>query len=695
MKKIIKLEDPFIIKFLKSIKKQDYLGFPDNISIGKSPDYYLPEVKYLVEIKRVFDRDELEKWAIWESIFNKFNKVLDVAIKNYRIEGTYLINTPERLKMPMNKKFYMDSTKIILEAVTKNKRSVTVNGYGFEIHKVNKKGSYIAFSSIGIGGSVNIAGIVYKNIREKLKTANAQLGFKYNDPDKKIVLLVNQYRLLSWDWELFEGISFAYNDLLSYENIDEVWIQSGEKHTLLFDRNLFEQFEASKFLNTTKNQFELFAKWFSPLDKMGEEKKGKLIEALKVFLKDKKPFEIFPDIYTRIEMVRFGRWLAENNRLGEASWLIGQFLSDPDPLDPPTENKKDFGNELHEKIKKATKPDIHSINTVKGHLAWTVQLLALRKDFLKEAYGFTQRELRKTKHLYLIMQWIVPLIEISNRRFLLKELDEGLYSDFKKLCFELLNSYSQFPDIAIALVHVFNYFKNLTTNEAKEVLDKLEKADDYQVLLLYYAIFRDRHFKEAKYPKDVRSYNPAYAKEKLEKTILNNEPSLLNLRSSLAWNIWKILSEDEKEFKTLSPLIDKFLSTPYDNHLYHNFERIVEDHIEKHTSKSIDWFMKVIDATNEYLKLNPDKGREVWLGTGTTKVLSNIARAQPQKLSILIELLFEIWMKGAYIGSISETFTSYESIADAGLRLEMKDKFRDLYSKMKLVNEKLEPVDWK
>ena len=53
-----------------------------------------------------------------------------------------------------------------------------------------------------------------------------------------------------------------------------------------------------------------------------------------------------------------------------------------------------------------------------------------------------------------------------------------------------------------------------------------------------------------------------------------------------------------------------------------------------------------------------------------------------------------MWMKGAYIGTISEIFSSYKAIDDPELWLKAKDKFKELYAQMKSVNEKLEEVDW-
>ena len=75
-------------------------------------------------------------------------------------------------------------------------------------------------------------------------------------------------------------------------------------------------------------------------------------------------------------------------------------------------------------------------------------------------------------------------------------------------------------------------------------------------------------------------------------------------------------------------------------------------------------------------------------------VRHKLAATSPEELINTIQLLYEMWMKGAYIGTISEIFSSYKAIDDPELWLKAKDKFKELYAQMKSVNEKLEEVDW-
>jgi len=684
---------------------------PESI-LGKGADYFVPSAGVLIEATQLIDNQDLAKHARWGISVNTLSKLIKKHERFSEIQGLYAISTPEGfgLKASQIKNKSVLDTRIkstvdeIVEAILKNKTSVEVFGSKLKLEKVSKDDNGIYFSSIGKVNFINVARIFHDNLKAKFKKANIQLDINEiegTSVNKKILLIANKYRLLTFDWDLFEGLSYSYEELVNeYKNIDEIWFQVGGDggvyhHKLMYKRALFLQFQDMNFTNMSDEDYRVFAKWFSALEKLDESKRNSLIDALKILLADKAPQDIFPDPGTRIEMVRYGRWLAENNKREDASWLVEQFMNDPDPHDPPTEDKEDYGNQLHNEIKEADKPDTHAIHTVKGHLAWTVQLLALKKDnHLLESYNRTQHVLRDTQHLYLVLQWLFPLMEIANRRFWLQELSSEAYEDFKKLSFELLDEYKEYPDLAKALVRIFHYYRNLTTEEAKEVLDNLFNADDFDALLVYFAIYRESHFKDDKYPEPVKNYDPTYAKEKLEEVVLSEDPDLLDLRSGIAWNIWKILSEGESEFDKLSVWVDKFLTTRYDNHLFHNFERIIEDYLDKQTDKCLEWYIQLISSAVQNAQDKPQPGRETWLSTHTGEILQRLAKEKPDQLMGVVENLHQLWLKNAYIGGVAEVFSSYRYVENEELKAQVKERFQELYNKMKEINPKIEKVDW-
>lgn len=680
-------------------------------TLGRGADYFIPENGLLLETTYLIERADLARSAKWGITVNTLSKLIKEHAKFSQIRGLYSISTPENfgLKSAQLKNKHILQTKInvaveeIIKAIIGNKKTVNVFGSDLKIDKVNDTDNGIYFSTMGGGRFINVASIFHENLKNKFEKANKQLSLRDingTKVKKRVLLIVNKYGLLTFDWDLFDGLSYSYEELVkNYKNIDEIWFQvaskEGNHNKLLYKKSVFGQFENMDFPNLSKQDYEVFGKWFSSLEKLNDKKKEELIKALKILLQGKLPYELFPDTTTRIEMVRYGRWLAENGKRNEANWLTKKFLTDPDPADPPNEDKDDDGYKLHEKVKNATKPDVQAIHTVRGHLAWNVQLLALQKDYIKEAYQYTEDNLRNTKNLYLVLQWLFPLIEISNRRSLLKEVSEKLYNDFLKLIFELLK-YSKYLDLAKGLVHVFYYYREVTTEQAKILIDNLLLSEDFEAMLLFLALFRERAFKEKKFSKQIREYDPTYAKNILDKVILSEDEKFINLKSGIAWNIWKLLSQDDKDFELLSPLIDKYLTTSYNNHLYHNFERIVEDQIDKHLDKCIEWFVKIIDAANHFIAKDPTEGRQIWLSTETGSILRKTAKKQPKLLKRVVEKLYEMWMmsKGVYIGGISDIFTSYKEIKNIKLREETKKAFQEFYSKMRAEYSKLEPVNF-
>ena len=151
---------------------------------------------------------------------------------------------------------------------------------------------------------------------------------------------------------------------------------------------------------------------------------------------------------------------------------------------------------------------------------------------------------------------------------------------------------------------------------------------------------------------------------------------------------------EKKEFKTLSPLIDLFLETPYNRHLYHNFERIIEDNFETNPRKCIEWYLKIIQSLNVYVKSNKNEARDIWLTSKTGEILNRIAKNKPEVLVMIIDVLYKAWEFGAYVGSPKEIFNSYKAIDNTKLKNEVKSKFEQIYERMRVLNPKIEEVEF-
>ncbi len=714
MTKIIRLhkkpksEDKYIYPFLsffhKGLKKSvQYKAIPEQ-SKYKTPDYYIPTTEELVEIKEVHDAKDRQRSAQWGKIVSNLRKQIKNNKKLKKVNGLYSIATPSVFKFPTDKATIKDSSDKLLQAIIDNKDYITLHNVSFKLEKVSDKDNGVYFSAMGLGGSFDPAHTIDENIRNKLAAANKQLGFRLKGKkiNKKIVLLTNHYYLLHWDWDLYKAVSYSYQQLLTYKNIDEIWFQNPKKdgtysHKLLYTKQFLSGYH-NKNIEINQENAYLFSNWFSALEKMGDEYKGKLFVALKSFLNKKELYAWFKEsISAREEMVRLGAWLVENERFDDATWLIEKFIDDPNP-EEPSKYSGDPDFNYHQQILEGKDP--HIITTILGHLSWTVQKLAARrkeenKKYTVKALSYT-KSLVSHKNYYVKLQAVIPLIEIAKRRRWLsgwgKRPRTGDYKEFHNLVFDLVKIVKNKPKcVAIAkwLCNVFAYYKDLSTKEAIEVLDTLRVTEESAGLFLYYGIYRGEHYQDQKI-----EFNAKELEKKLKNLIKSKADKDQVLKSNLAWHFWKLLNENPNEFDKLKEWLPLFLKLPYERRIYGSLLRIVEDWIVNKSDFCIPWYETLINNITKEVDTE-EKARNFWLTTKTGEVLTEVAKKQPNKLEGIVKKLVRLWKLGSFIGSPKEVFGSYGAIRDKDLRKKTKTQFKKWYQEMKKINPKIEKIDWK
>jgi hypothetical protein len=696
-----KNEDINIISFLE-FYSCNYLPLFSEIhfeaireSEDKRPDYYVPELKTVIEIKGIHDEELNKEWAKSIEIEKNLRSFIDRNPNLKQVKGSYILYAQPIRSFPKNNKKVEEATDQIIEAIIKKQNSITIFGNTFEITKVSNKGKEISFDTIDINW-INPSERIYQNIIGIITRANDQLSFINfgKEINKKILLLTNNYIFLSKIDELIKGLSYGYEEIISYKNIDEVWFQNLQikkdtKHLLLYTKLFLEQYENNE-LSTSEENTYFFQLWFSPLASLNDKHKEKLFSAMKVFLEKEKPHDLFNKKSTREEMVRLGIWLFDKKRFEDIAWLINQFIDDPDP-EEPSKYQGDPKFNYHKQILENKDPKI--ITTVLGHLAWIIQKLAVKDNYIIQALEYT-RKLLEHENLYVKLQAIIPLIEIARRRHVLIKYDEentsDKYQEFYDTVFGLVKEYAKHKAIAKWLVRIFYYYKDLTTEEALEVLDKLKITEESSPLFIYFGIFRERHFKNAD-GTDEKDFNPTPLKYKLNKMITSNAKKYIDLRGNIAWNFKKILDDKPEEFDMVKPYIYLFLKQPYQNNIYNAIERIIEAWIDRRPNICIDWFEQFIDNTLIFSSKNTDEATNIWLNP--EKIISFVTNYKPYKLTKIMEKLTNLWVNGAYIGSPKILFENYKSISDLKLKADVRERFKVLHKSMKDLNPKLEEVD--
>lgn len=669
---------------------------PDQEERVSSPDYYIQQPGLLIEVSAIHDREQTEEIAWWGSIIRKIREHLQGNPKLKKVSGLYLLETPRVFKFPTEKENYEKAADAILDAVIGGEKAVTVNGIPFKIKKIRNDGGSVAFSTMPGGGAraIDPPTTIHENIQKKLRTANGQLSYtpKNGDVNCRILLLTNEY-IFGGRSDIIRALSYGYNDLLSLDNIDEIWLQQRDqeghtKHHLLVTREFLLQFESMSIEQDPKSLY-LFSKWFGPLEKLSDVYKEKLFQSLVTFFKDKSPVDVFPNPHDREGMVSLlGDWLISQERLDDVCWLIETFIDDPDPPEP---NKPYEGEEenWHEKVAKGE--DALTITTVRGQLAWVIQKLSANRNYISRAFDYTTY-LLKYDNLYAKLQALVPLIEISARKQWLEEDSPERNKSLHLISLGLLRSVSQYKQIAEHLAHLFLYHKDLNTEEALEVLDRLKSIEDTAPLFIYFGIFRKRHFKNPD-GSDKRGFDATLPAAKLNGVIVNTSGVYKHLQSHIAWNFWRILRDKPEEFPELKPWIDLFFeSQPYERSLFTDLRMIIEDWVEKEPEICLRWFEKHIDRALDYAINNQDPGSWVWFDC--VEPMTILAKVDTDRFLVAMEKVVRLWKLNAYIGEPAGVFGTFRFVSPERVE-EVRERLKAMYEELKALKPKIQAVDFR
>lgn len=519
-----------------------------------------------------------------------------------------------------------------------------------------------------------------EELRKLLPMKNEQLD---TDKGEKWLVIVSEYIWADKPYVVVSALS-RIDELWEMENFDKIYLVVREKDfILIFSKELRNAWRGESF--SADNDFLFpFQRWIFRLRELNAKNTFDIITKV---INNKKPYELFNDTHAREEIVKLGNWLIEQKRFKDALWLIEKFIDDPDPAEPE-EFKGEPEFNYHQQIINGKDPLV--ITSVRGHLAWVIQELALHRDYIIKAFEYTKK-LVSCNNLYAKLQAIFPLIEISARRRWLEEHSLKSYQEFYNIAFDFLINYSKYHAIAEKITHVFFYFKDLTTEEALAVLDNLKVTSESAGLFVYYAIFRERHYKYTD-GIDKKGFDPKPFKEILEAIIKNNDEKYISLREKIAWNFLSILDEYPEEIKRVSPYIDLFLQQPYNTAIYGYIEIIIKKLVDEEPDLSIRWFEQVLKNLTEYTETHEKEARNIALRT--EEIIKVVAVKKPEKLIDLMQLLNFLWEKGSYIGKLKILFESFKLISNEDLKSNVKKKFIELYNSMKKLNPRLEKVDW-
>lgn len=353
---------------------------------------------------------------------------------------------------------------------------------------------------------------------------------------------------------------------------------------------------------------------------------------LKPYLADKEIFwKTFQNnSYVRESIVSTGEDLVKNKHYVQAKQIVDLCIADPDP-NTDVESQYNY----HIKIKNGEKES--GITSVRGRLAWVLQKFVLTNEPELMEYAFEKTRVLldldgtlamklnyKEPDLYVRKQALVPFIELAHpwRRNKLNEYRSGLGDRVKQTAFEILSdtkrqlSLKEAKPIALEefLVSIFSYIRDLTVEEANQVLEffKEQKETEAHFLFTYFAEF----IKE-------ESFDSALFKKKLEILCSTDNP----FKQKFAWEFWITAEDDKKDGTSNFSKIEKYwklLLEDYDPNVFNHIFRTLNVTLF-HTDKYLEhkkFFKKAIDKQITFHITNKQSASLWEPGSETFKILA-------------------------------------------------------------------------
>ncbi len=670
------------IKFLKDRHNEVFKVLQKDVPIKQGYktnfDYLIAsdKRKIAIEITRLLEpEDQFIESVQWRNIISSLRSELKKIIENNKAgwTGLWLVTTPKSFKATKTKapKLILKILPALVNGMEKGKRSIKINDWIFKLKKFGNGAPNVVFSSNIKGGfidpSLDIGDRINRFLPKKVKQLDTKLG-------ERILLIINEYAHGRVD-EFVKALQ-RLEDLWNWKYIDYIYYESSPNTFHLVYSKEFRKGYLTKKVFHYQKYLEPFNLWLPFLiDKNGLH----FFETIKDDLDKKRILEVVPEPHEREQIVELGTKLIEQNKIKLALEIIDTFITDPDPsLFIPTSEKNSVFD-YHRKILEGDDPGI--ITTVRGHLAWTIQRLALKKQYTSKAFKYNKK-LLKTKNLYIVQRAIIPLVEIVARRQWLSKKEQ---IELKKILFKLLEKYGQYPAIAHYLTDAFYYLKDVSTSEAEKIVTRLNDKKNLAVLTVYFAIYRKNHFLKLK------KFNPKPLEKILINNIMSGDPEF---RKQIAFQFRKIISDDLKQFQNLKPYLEILISSYQPSIYADEIIDVIKNIMEKQPQLAIKWFEKILANLARYAHKDKKTSPEPVGFFDIEKIFKTIAEKEPEKLIRNVTLIKGLWMLGAQIFGLKGIFESYQYIRDKKIRQEAIKNLKKIYQNMKKENPKLISVDW-
>jgi len=543
----------------------------------------LGERRLALELFRlVKDEDELARDRVWSEVVH----ALEYELTQRSLKG-YLLTTPSYFSVPKVKRqqFVKDLADRVEAVIASSPEADELNFEGFALKRIEGL-ERIACSSFGEGGAVNPAGIALAALEDKLPNKNDQLAVKAHE---RVVLVVNWTAFLVDPGDVVEAATQI--DFARFPNIDRIFFEfTPGDIRLVFDRSVFAAYDEQS--SVPADLEPLYVQSLGFRIARHEPKAFQLIKTIT----EEGGTALWLPTNSRVEVVRYGRELAQSGDWDDVAWIVRTFKDDPDPSDninDPTDKCN-----YHDQI--ARGETVNFIVTVRGHLCWLFQLIvaANKRDLYEHTFEIVERY-AFSPNLYIRQQATIPLIELAKRRFT-DLIDSRLADRIRTLTLRMARENSNCPAILEGVANVVACMPDLTSSEAEEVLkiflDKpsREAPKLLSFLLISYAVFRERE-------RRFGTYDARYFASLLLSQVVHGIPAI---RSSILWRIHGILGDRPTEAEALLPYAAAFADGEYDRNAFFHFYNLAATFIGNYSDLLAPALKNAFLREREYIKSN-------------------------------------------------------------------------------------------
>lgn len=639
--------------------------------------------KAAVEIFRmVEDGEDLARGRVW----HKVTDLIKEEIEKRGLKG-YLVYTPQFFVKKSEMKTYAVARADIIEKAIKDNPNTTEFEYeGFKFHEI--KGLETLSLSYSDGArSVDSRGTATHSFLTKLPKKNKQINVMDHE---RILVVVN--------WAFFVNAhatirALSSFDFSKFENVDKIYFEGKQgEFELIFDRSVVGALKARTKIENPDTLKLLIEYLKNQLDDKSED----AFDFVKAVGTASGNLDWLSDNGAKENLIRLAEEFSDE-RVEDAMWIVRMLHSDSNPNPSGANDPNDLEGEYNYHDRVLRNEDVRNITTVRGHLCWLMsRIIAKNKpEYYTEIIEIIQRYIAED-NLYIRIQATYPLVELLVRKNAIKNQDESLF-DWKQgerdlvreVPLKMLRDNVQYPRVLEALLHVFDKFRDLTEAEAEEVLRILIATElddilhDLPSLILYFALFRKNDFAR------MGTFNSIIFETILKEQIVNGKRVL---KSSLTWHFWNILKEKMLPYEQIREYILLFWANGYDPDMASMFGLVFEQLAINAPEDAKDLFEKMIESLKEHVMTHPAERHQTWIN-GTEEIVGVMNR-EPDRLLRLVNNLKEIWLiGGTYIGDITRVFESYQNVPITE-KERVKSELMKAYQEMKVVNVRIQPVDW-